>query len=160
MLSYVLTSILSSGVAATVIAFLGKAWIEARIKGAIEHEYRKQFELFSRELDRKEKVEVVAHLLAEFMKVPKGEQMPRDQRLLLNKLSFVSTVWLPSTLAIELSKRLQNLPDAKSPFELLLLARKELIGDESLRVEHVTFWSPTLEQRGDPVIVAHGPGAT
>lgn len=133
MLETVLTSIVSSGVAALVIAFLAKSWIEARVKASIEHEYRKQFELFSRDLDRKDKIELVAHLLAEFIKIPQGEQMPRDQRLLLNRLSFASTIWLPPTLAIEVSKRLQNQPNAKSVFELMLMARKELLGNESLR---------------------------
>jgi hypothetical protein len=147
------TSIASSGIAAVVIAFLAKSWIEARVKSSIEHEYRKQFELFSRDLDRKDKIELVAHLLAEYMKIPKGEQMPRDQRLLLNKLSFTSTIWFPAALAIEVSKTVQNAANAKSVFELMLMARKELLGDESLTVEHVTVWSTTLETRGDPVLV-------
>jgi hypothetical protein len=153
MLETIVTAVISSSIAAGLIGFLAKSWIEARVKASIEHEYKKQFELFSRDLDRKDKIELVAHLLAEYMKIPQGEQMPRDQRLLLNKLSFISTIWLPATLAIEVSKRIQNKPDAKTPFELMLLARKELLGDESLTVEHVTIWSPVLEQRGDPVLL-------
>ena len=153
MLETVLTAIVSSGIAAVVIGFLAKSWIEARVKSSIEHEYKKQFALFSRDLDRKDKIELVAHLLAEFIKIPQGEQLPRDQRILLNKLSFMSTIWLPPTLAIEVSKRLQNQPNAKNVFELMLMARKDLLGDESLTVEHVTVWSPALEQRGDPVLL-------
>lgn len=152
MLETILTAVVSSSFAAGVIGLLARPWIETRVKSAIEHEYKQQFELFSRDLDRKDKIELVAHLLAEYTKTPQGEPLEREQRLLLNKLSFVSTIWLPAQLAIEVSKRLQNAKDAKTPYELMLLARKELLGDESLTVEHVTMWEPILEQRGDPVI--------
>lgn len=148
----IITAVLSSGVAAIVLAFLGRTWIVARVKASIEHEYKKQFELFQRDLDRKQKIELVAELVAEYMKTPQGETMPREQRHLLNKLSFQATLWLPAELAIELSKRLQNQKDAKSPFDLILLARRLLSEDTTLGPEHVTFWSPELEQRGDPVI--------
>jgi hypothetical protein len=152
MFEQILTALISGGAAAAVIGFLGKSWVEARVKASVEDEYKRQFELFSRGLDRKEKVELVAHVLAEFLKVPKGEPMSREQRLLQNRLSFMCAIWLPSHLAIELSKRLQNKPDAKTVFEIILLARKELLNDASLAVEHVTFWEPVLETRGDPVI--------
>jgi hypothetical protein len=146
-------AILSSALTVAVLVFVGKGWFEARVKASIEHEYKKQFEVFSRDLDRKEKVELVADLMAEFLKVPKGERLDREQRLLLTRLSFRASLWLPGELAIELSKRLQNGPDAKSPFEILLMARKLLIGDESLGVEHITHWEPALEVRGDPLLI-------
>jgi len=149
----VLASAISSGaISAVVVVFLGRAWVEARIKGSIEHEYQKQLVLFQQELDRKAKVALVADLIAEFIKVPQGEPLPREQRHLLNKLSFQATLWLPPELAIELSKRLQNAPDAKNPFEIILLARRLLTDDASLEARHVTFWKPDLEQRGDPVL--------
>ena len=152
MLETILTSVTASATATVIIGFLGKTWIQSRIKASIEHEYKKQFALFTRELDRKEKIELVAELIGEYMKTPLGEVMEREQRLLLNKLSFKATLWLPSDLAIELSKRLQNLPDAKSPFELVLMARKALLNDESLKPEHVTIWSLEKELRADPVL--------
>jgi hypothetical protein len=153
MFQIIITAVISSGITSVILGFLVKTWVEARIKASVEHEYKKQFELFSRGLDRKEKIELVAELIAEYLKIPKGEKMPREQRILLNKLSFKATLWLPPDLAVELSKRLQNKPDAKAPFELILMARKELIGDASLELNHVTFWSPHLEEHGDPVII-------
>ncbi len=151
MLQHVVAAILSSTFTVVIIAFLGRTWIEARLKSSIEHEYKKQFELFQRQLDRKQKIELVAELIAEYLKIPQGEKVPREQRHVLNKLSFQATLWLPSELAIQLSARLQNLPNAKSPFELILLARQLLTDDSSLGHEHVTFWNVELEQRGDPI---------
>jgi hypothetical protein len=146
------TALVSGAISAIIVVFLGRAWVEARIRGSIEHEYRKQLALFEQELDRKSKVALVADLIAEFIKVPKGEPLPREHRHRLNTLSFQATLWLPRELAIELSKRLQNAPDAKSPFEIILLARRLLTDDASLGPEHVTYWKPDLEQRGDPVV--------
>jgi len=152
MLETILTAVLSSGVAVAAIAYLGRSWITARLKASIEHEYKQQFELFQRDLDRKQKIELVADLLAEYMKTPQGETMPREQRHLLNKLSFKATLWLPTELAIQLSKRIQNKHEAKRQIELVLLARQLLCNDSSLSPEHVTFWRPELEKKGDPVI--------
>ena len=152
MLQTILSAILASGIATAILAFLLKSWIEAKLKSAVEHEYQKQLEIFRRNLNRKEKVELVAELLAEYMKTPYGEVMSREQRFILNRLSLEASIWLPSDLAIEVSKRLQNKPDAKSPFDLVLLARKELLGDESLTGAHVTIWSSEKEKRGDPLL--------
>jgi len=151
MLENIGVSILVSLCTVGVLGFLGRTWIQARLKASVEHEYKKQFELFQRELDQKQKVELVAELLAEYAKTPYGETIPREQRTLLNKLSFQAALWLPGELAIELGKRLQNKSDAKSPFELILIARRLLIGDTSITVGDITWWDPLKEQRADPV---------
>ncbi|MGV8803493.1 MAG: hypothetical protein ACWA6Y_00855 [Polaromonas sp.] len=151
MIEIIITAVLTSGLAATIVAILAKAWIEARLKASIEHEYKKQFELFQRQLDQHEKVELVAELLGELLATPYGETVSREQRTKLNKLSFQSSLWLPGELAIELSKRLQNQPDAKTPFEIMLIARRLLIGDSSIGVEHVTIWGSDREKKPDPI---------
>lgn len=151
MLETIVTSVIASTLAFSFVVFMGRKWIEARLKSSIEFEYKKQFEIFQRQLDRHQKVELVAELLAEFIKIPAGEPLPRDHRHLLNKLSFQASLWLPSDLAIQLSKRLQNQPDARSPFELILLARQLLTDDAPLELNDVTYWKAELEQRGDPV---------
>ncbi len=135
----------------SIVGFLSRNWIKARLKASIEHEYKKQFELFQRELNQKQKVELVAELLAEWARTPHGETVPREQRTLLNKLSFQASLWLPSELAIELGKRLQNKSDAKSQFEIILIARRLLIGDASLSLGDVTWWEPSKENRADPI---------
>ena len=152
MIDTIIAAIISGGVAGSLVIFIAKSWLEARLKASIEHEYQKQLAMFERDLDRGEKIDLVADLLAEWLRIPKCEPIPRDQRTLLNKLSFRASLWLPADLAIELSKPLQNASDAKSPFDLLLLARKSLIRDSSLETKHLTFWKPELEERGDVVI--------
>ncbi|MBN8519187.1 MAG: hypothetical protein J0L71_15240 [Candidatus Accumulibacter sp.] len=152
MFESVLSSVVAAVATVSVLAFLGKSWIAARLKASIEQEYKKQFEFFKRELDQKQKVELVAELLAEYMKTPYGEPVTREQRTLLNKLSLQASLWLPSELAIELSKRLQNKPDAKTPFDLILLARRELTGDTSITGHHVTLWDTQREKVADPIL--------
>ena len=148
----ILAALMSTAATLAILGFVGKAWFEARLKASIEHEQRKQFEMFSRELNRKEKIELVAELLAEYMKTPHGEKLERQQRLLLNKLSLQSSLWLPPELAIELGKRLQNQSDAKTPFQLILLARKLLIGDEGISEKDVTIWDARQETSAPPIV--------
>ncbi len=74
MLQHVVVAILSSTFTVVIIAFLGRTWIEARLKSSIEHEYKKQFELFQRQLDRKQKIELVAELIAEYLKIPQARK--------------------------------------------------------------------------------------
>ena len=150
------TSIITTIGTIGVVAILGKSWIEARLKSSIEHEYSKQIAIFQQELDQKNKVALVAELLAEYMKTPYGETISRDQRTVLNKLSLQATLWLPAELAIELSKRIQNRPDAKSPYDLILIARRQLINDTSISGEHVTIWDMTREKRSDPILAVPG----
>ena len=152
MFESIFTSVLAAVATVSVLAFLGKSWITARLKASIEQEYKKQFEFFKRELDQKQKVELVADLLAEYMKTPHGETVTREQRTLLNKLSLQASLWLPSELAIELSKRLQNRPDAKTPFDIILIARRELTGDTTITGDHVTLWDAQREQKADPIL--------
>ena len=49
MLEVIVAALTSGGISATVVIFLARAWVEARIKGSIEHEYQKQFALFQPE---------------------------------------------------------------------------------------------------------------
>jgi hypothetical protein len=140
-----LQSLLAGGLGATITAFLFKTWIEARLVASITHEYNQLLERFK-------KVELVAELFAEWVAVPHGEPVPKEHRTRMNQLSFAASIWLPSAIVIEMSKTLQLKPDAKSPFEVLLLARKELLGDQSLMAEHITWWRAELEKRGDAVV--------
>ncbi len=144
--------LLAGGAGGTVVAFLAKAWIEARITASIRHEYDRQLELYRRELDKRQKVELLAELFAEWIAVPRGEVVPKDRRTRMNQLSFAASIWLPASVIVEMGKALQLKPGAKSYFEILLLARKELTGDESLKPEDITFWSADLEKKGQPVI--------
>jgi len=152
MFEVILAAILASGLTTGLVVVLAKTWLEARVRASIEHQYKKQFELFQRQLNQQQKVELVAELLGELLATPYGEVVAREQRTKLNKLSFQASLWLPSELAIEISKRLQNKADAKSPFELILIARRLLIADSSIGVEHVTVWGSDREAKPDPIL--------
>ena len=145
----------TSTIGGLVAIFLLRTWLSARITNSIKSEYDRQLEVYKRGLDRKQKIELVSELLAEWIKHPKGEPIPKDQRTKLNKLSFQTSLWLPTELAVELNKVLQLRDNAKSIFEILLLARKLLLEDESLPIDLITFWKPEIEQHGDPVITTH-----
>ncbi|SFF25424.1 hypothetical protein [Nitrosomonas sp. Nm166] len=152
----VLTSLLAGGLAGTVVAFLLKTWTEARAKASIEHEYNQRLEIFKRQLDERQKIALVSELLAEWIAVPRGEQIPKDR----NRLLFEASLWLPPELAVELSKTLQLKPTAKSIFEIFLLARRQLTGDASLASEHITFWGPEFEKPSQPPYSHEGVTAT
>jgi len=147
-----LLSVLAGGAGGSVAAFLAKTWIQARVAASIKHEYDQHLERYKRELDKRQKVELVAELFAEWIAVPFGELVPKDRRTRMNQLSFAAAIWLPSGLVAEMSRTLQLKPGAKSYFDVLLLARKELAGDESLKAENITFWGADLEKKGQPVI--------
>ena len=151
MLPDFVVALLGGATAGGVIALLLKVWIEARVKSSIQHEYNQKLEVFRRELEQKQKVELVSELLAEWIAIPRGEAIPRDKRTLLNRLSFQAALWLPPELAVELSRTIQLQPNAKSIFELVLLGRKALTGDASLTPAHVTYWDAKFEKKGDPL---------
>ena len=147
MLETIFASLILSVAAVGVLLFLARSWFESRVKSSIEYEYKRQFELFQRQLNQKQQIELVADLIAQYANTPHSEPMTREQRTKLNKLSFQASLWLPGELAIELAKRLQNAPDAKSHFEIVLSARHLLTGDKSIGVEHVTYWDAALEKK-------------
>jgi hypothetical protein len=150
MLEVFFAAVVGTGLTGAVVAFLAKIWIETRLKESIKHEYDQKMAIFKQELEEKQierqKIELVSELIAEWMACPPGENFTKDYRTRLNQLSFQAALWLPSELAIEVSKRLQMKPDAKTSWELILFARRLLTGDGSLSIEHVTFWDSTFEK--------------
>jgi hypothetical protein len=149
MIETVISAVTASIIANGILLFLIKEWLTTRLKASIQAEYKQQHELFIRELDRKEKVEIISDLLAEWIKYPSGENLPNEYRTNLNKLSFKCTLWLPPKLSKELAQALQLQENAKNIFEILLMARKELIDDEELTAEHVTYWGIEKETQKD-----------
>ena len=65
----------------------------------------------------------------------------REDKLKLNQLSYEMSLWLPDDIYNELSKTLQNVPDAKNPKEVLIAIRKIYHGvDDTLRAETIIHW--------------------
>lgn len=150
MLESFFAAVFGTGLTGGVLLFLTKGWIETRLKESVKHEYDQKLTIFKQELEerhlQRQKVELVSELIAEWMAYPPGEVFTKEHRTRLNRLSFQATLWLPRELAIELGRRLQNTPDAKSAWELILFARDFLTGDDSLTVENVTFWGAQFEK--------------
>jgi hypothetical protein len=150
-----------TSVAGAILVFLARNWIETRLRESINREYDQKLAKFQRELEtrqvEKQKIELVSELIAEWMANPPGETFAKDYRVRLNRLSFQASLWLPPELAIELSKRLQNKPDAKNSWELILFARRMLTGDSSIGMEHVTFWGSEFEKIKPPMSPAQPP---
>ena len=151
-------AIAGTSLAGAIVVYLAKTWLETRLKESIKHEYDQKLEEFKQKLEasrlEKQKIELVSELIAVWMAYPQGEVFTKEHRTRLNQLSFQASLWLPGALAIELSKRLQNKPDAKSSWELILFARNLLTGDTSLSVGHVTFWAFDSEKRNPPSVPA------
>lgn len=161
MIEAFLAALAGTTIAAAIVIFLAKSWIETRLKESIKHEYDQKLARFRQELEEKQlekqKIELVSELIAEWMANPPGEIFSKEYRTRLNRLSFQASLWLPADLAIELSKRLQNKPDAKTSWELVLFARSLLTGDQSLDIKHVTFWGLEFEKAHIPAVPAQQP---
>lgn len=141
-------SVTASIIVNGVILFLLKTWITSRLTRSIEFEYKKQHEVFIRNLDRKDKIEIVSELLSEWAKYPPGENLDKEHRTKLNRLSFECTLWLSPKLSKALSSTLQREDGAPTIFDILKMARKELRNDsssEDINVEHMTYWGVEKE---------------
>ena len=69
----ILTIFLTSTIGGLAAIFLLKTWLTKRITYSIKSEYDRQLEVYKRELDRKQKIELISELLAEWIKHPKGK---------------------------------------------------------------------------------------
>ncbi len=149
MIETFLTSIVGSLTAIALLILVLKEWAITRLRASIDAEYERRHEDYKRNLYRIEKVELISELLSEWIKIPPDENIPREERTILNKLSFKCSLWLSPDLSKELSKVVQCLPGAKSLFQVLLMARNELIDDANIGAEHITCWDATHETKAD-----------
>lgn len=145
MIADVIAIFAGTSVAAPLIVWLAGKWIGSRIDSSIKHEYDKRKIEYESELRRRERAQLVAELLAEWMSTPPDDAMSSDQRKRLNKLSFEATLWLPQEIAAELSQVLQHDPRAPNMFDLLLRVRSHLSGSHQLTVKNVTQWGREKE---------------
>lgn len=146
----IFTSILTGAVSGVVVVFLLRTWVEARIKSSIQHEYNQQFELFKRQLDQKQKVELVSDILAHWIAYPPDVPVSKEHRTTMNRLIFAATLWLPAEHVRKLNAALQHEGSPDELFRMLLLARKELTGDVGLRENELAFMPYELEVSGKP----------
>ena len=107
-----------------VLAFLSKTWIEKRIQFSIQHEYEKKLSKFKNDLEVRLRAELVADLMAEWIK----DEKDLDYHL-LNKLSFQAFLWLPQKLACDLSNTLAHKPGSDDLRSIMQKVRKHLLGE-------------------------------
>ncbi|HEY9101546.1 hypothetical protein [Chitinimonas sp.] len=132
--------------------------LKADYEGSIKYQYDKLKADYEGELRKRERAQLVADLLAEWMAVQPEKPIPMEQRRRINKLSFEAALWLPDEIAIGLGKVLQHDPTADNVFEILLAVRGHLLGVNQLRPHNITYWGweTELENRGLPEGVRHG----
>lgn len=107
-----------------VLAFLTKTWIEKRIEFSIQHEYEKKLSKFENDLEVRVRAELVADLMAEWIKDTKDLDYHR-----LNQLSFQAFLWLPPQLARDLSGTLNHKTGSDDLRSIIQKVRKYLLGE-------------------------------
>jgi hypothetical protein len=145
-------------IAGSLLFWLGSKWAGSRIDASIKHEYDRLSLQYEIEAKRRERAQLVAELLAEWMATAPNEAMSSEQRKKLNRLSFEATLWLPEEIAKDLSRVLQRDPTAPSMFDLLLRTRTLLSGEHRLTPANVTQWGRDRElpNKGLPKEIRHG----
>ncbi|MFC3032552.1 hypothetical protein ACFOEE_08480 [Pseudoalteromonas fenneropenaei] len=135
-LSPFLLSVVSSISTVGILAFVGyifRSWIVERLKASIKHEYDLRMLEIESQREVRLKGEIVAELLAEWIK--KNGSHDYHQ---LNRLSFQAYLWLPKELAEDLSNSLAHKQGAKDVRLLLKEIRTYLQGeDDGLASWHV-----------------------
>lgn len=101
-----------------LFVYLAKLWIENKFK----LEFDKSLALFNNDLLIKQRSELIAELVAEWI------TMPTDKRR-LNQLSFQAFLWLPKEIALDLSDTLSHQPDSKNIKEIISDVRVHLLGE-------------------------------
>ncbi|MBU0908744.1 MAG: hypothetical protein KKA54_03535 [Proteobacteria bacterium] len=108
-----------------VIGFLLRSWIATRLRWSIKHEYDKKMLEVESQKEIRLKGEIVADLLAEWIR--KSGNLDYHQ---LNRLTFQAFLWLPKDLAEELSNSLTQATNSKDVRALLVDIRKYLHGKD------------------------------
>lgn len=103
-----------------LVGFLGKTWVENRVKASIDHEYAKSlerikdeiirdqarsFEELKRELQIRDRAAKIADLISEWYSWLKSQKQ-------LDLLTFEAFLWLPDEILEDLSAVLSHSPGA------------------------------------------------
>jgi len=149
-MSQVITAIISAITASVVLipilVFILQKWISVRIEQSIKHEYDVRLEGIRQDIAVKNRAALVADLLSEWLSRP-------DDSTKLNRLTFEAYLWLPSDIANDLSRRLENRADAPDVRTLLGQARKHLLGaNDTFDPQMINIfdppWKKNVEETG------------
>jgi len=108
-------------------------WLKARLEASIRHEYDRRLENYRRELDRKQRAAIVAELFAEWAS-------PTPDRKVLNRLSWEVSLWLPSSIVKDVTKRLANASDAREVKDILVDVRKHLAPGDDIAAHDIVHF--------------------
>lgn len=104
------------------VLFLLKKSLETRLTYSVKHEYDRLLEEFKQQQEVRIKSEVVAELLAEWIK-----SEPDHDRL--NHLSFQLYLWLPEDIYLALSEVLTHTSNSENLRSILYNVRVHLLGE-------------------------------
>ncbi|NHQ93321.1 hypothetical protein [Janthinobacterium lividum] len=133
---------ISSTILLAIAAFLSKTWIEKRIEFSIAHEYDRKIQSAEHEHELRMKAALVAELLAVWAL---STNLSADTVTRLNQLSFEAFLWLPESIARDLSNTLAHEPGADGVKTILIKVRKHLLNADDQLTAHeiVSFRSST-----------------
>lgn len=150
-----LTAAIGAGIGTTALAFLGKTWIENRVKTSIDHEYAKKLEQFKadllsenarraeelkRELQIRDRAAKIAELIAEWYSWPESDKQ-------LNALTFEAFLWMPDDILEDLSAVLSHSRDAPDIRAVLSKVRKHLLGHSDLEATRFIIFTQEAIRR-------------
>ncbi len=119
----IITSVTSSVLTMSALAFFLKSWAEKRIEYSIKHSYDKKILSIQKENEIKQKAELVSELLALWLSKP-------DHKKELNELCFKAFLWLPDDIASELSGLLSHKNNDTDVRKIIQKVRRHLLSDE------------------------------
>lgn len=139
-MSCVFTSLLAGGVSGTIVVFLLKTWIEARLKASIEHEYDRKLEALRFQMRAREQAAKVAELMAEAR--DGSTELTPDRAKSINKLAWELSLWLPADTVRELTSHLCYAEGSKTMKEVLVAVRKHILADpkDDLKPEQIVHF--------------------
>lgn len=103
---------------------MSKNWISSKITNSIKYDYDRLFEDYKRDQLIKQKSELIAELLAEWL------SQPNEQKR-LNQLTFEAFLWLPKEIANDLSDTLAHKENSKDIREIISRVRIHLLGSKN-----------------------------
>lgn len=121
----------------SLVGYLCRNWLVERLKASIKFEYDRKLIAVEHERETRLKGEVVAELLAQWIR--KGGNLDYYQ---LNRLSFQAFIWLPRELAEQLSNSLAHKPGAEDLRSLIKDLRTHLQGsDDGFKAKDVIVFN-------------------
>lgn len=139
-MDYIITAIVSSFSSVGLIglvAYCFRAWILNKLRWSTKHDYDKKMLEVETQKDIRLKSELVAELLAEWIR--KDGKLEYYQ---LNKLTFQAFLWLPKELAEDLSNCLSHKEEAKDVRTIIIDIRTHLNGaSDGLQPNDVIIFS-------------------